>query len=556
MTIRRLFRATLLAVLAIASGVRAAPVTPATSNHCTIQDNNSGNVKQGNKDALFAILTSQPRCPENVFGLRQLLQSKGLKLHPAFVNDRGYANPLPAGSYSFFEGVTGKYEGGTLAFGEFFFGHFTEADDQSSILSPQQEANPNALMIELIVWDPGKQMYNFYEERGTGQGGLFFYRGDSADIMADIAAVNRNTDPTKPLFGSTLRCSGCHMNGGPLMKELAFPHDSWWRKDRPLPLGGMVIAPQLAPILPEVVDASEFSAWIDAGYKKLFASPGFRQARDKTTLQEQLRPIFCEQELNLESDTEPFTGAATGVKVPLGFFVDPRLLPAGTEPVVVGKALYTNALNVFGASFVDGTVGPRPTDSLDADHAWETPVKAYSDIRIADMLVEQKIVDREFIADVLAVDMTRPMFSDARCKLLQLVPSAATPTWKADFQKALAASPAPAAKELLANLTDRSRNAELFQKQAAALLTKVRARANDPAYVTSLVRLLAQKRIEAMNAQISQNPKGQILEPDFRLIFPTFSLLAKDQKDVNFGGLPGQYWLNPTTASVELSPLQ
>jgi hypothetical protein len=38
--------------------------------------------------------------------------------------------------------------------------------------------------------------------------------------------------------------------------------------------------------------------------------------------------------------------------------------------------------------------------------------------------------------------------------------------------------------------------------------------------VIELVRLLAQRRQEAGDSEISKNPQGQILEPGFRVIFP------------------------------------
>src|SRR5581483_9666355 len=214
------------------------------AGHCVIQNNNTGEpLAPGvNDDALFKLLSAQPRCPENALLFRDLALANKLTLKPAMVANRGFHNPLPQGSFSFFEAVTGSYGGQTLAPGDWFFGHFTAASIDNtaltSTLSPQQAATPDNLLLETLVWDPKKQVFNYYEIRGTGEGGVWFYRGDSADILADIANLDRAYDPSQPIFmgppdnGNAtlprLRCSGCHMNGGPIMKELAAPHDSWW----------------------------------------------------------------------------------------------------------------------------------------------------------------------------------------------------------------------------------------------------------------------------------------------------------------------------------------
>lgn len=535
---------------------------------CTIQLNNTGTVLAPNAhgDVLFEVLASQRFCPENALVFRDLLREKGLKLHPAMVNNRGFHNPLPAGSFSFFEAVTGSFGGETLDFGDFFFGHFTAASIDNtaltSILSPQQAATPNNLLLESVVWDPRKGMYNFYEIRGNGEDGIWFYRGDSLDILKDIANLDRNYVPDQLLFGDMalggprLRCSGCHMNGGPIMKELEFPHDSWWRKERPLDLGAMRIALELKPILAEVVDASDFAQWVKAGDAKLLASHKYWSARGNRTLQEQLRPLFCEQEVNLESDTEPFERpvAGGGVKASTGLFVDPRLLPADLDYVVLDYGMYVNALTAFDSLFLDFQAGgARPTDSMDADHAFETPVKSRSDMDVIAKMVADGTIDEKFVLDVLAVDMTRPMFSPARCGLLRLLPEAAGQGWQAQFEAALARAPWPAAKELLGYLRDPD-SAARHKARARRTIEAVQRNASRQAAVTGYVRLLAQQRIAVFQDQISQHPQGQIFEPEFRLIFPTMQRLMKDQQDIAYGGVPGQYWLNPDSGLVELAP--
>lgn len=541
---------------------------------CQIQNNNTGDVLKpdANGDALFKLLSAQASCPQNALIFRQLLLANKMTSRPSMVGNRGFSNPLPQGSFSFFETVTGQYGTQKLAPGDWFFGHFTAASIDntagSSTLVPQQSATPDNLLLETLVWDPVKSMFNFYEIRGTGQGGLWFYRGDSADIQADIQNLSRNRDPSQPIFmGQTvegqanlprLRCSGCHMNGGPIMKELAAPHDSWWTSKRPLSLGAMRIAPEFTPILGEVVSAEEFSQWVKAGVDKLLTAQPYWKTRQNLSLQEQLRPLFCAQEVNLESDKLPFGDSALQIVAPAAAFVDERLAPDGSAGITISKARYTDALKLFQSQFFDyqtGAIanGVQPINQIDADHAFEIPVKSHSDIRLGQRMIDSGLVDEKFVYDVISVDMTRPLISPQRCGLLRLLPDGpAKPGWQAQFRQNLANAPQPAAKALLANLNDSQRTPAFHRNAARQLLDKIQARANDQQAVNGYVRLLAQQRIAVYQAEISQHPQGQIFEPGFRLIFPTMQLLQKNQQQIAYGGVPGQYWLNPASGAVEL----
>ncbi len=554
---------------------------------CTIQNNNTGQILRPdvngvlpNNDALFKLLSAQATCPQNALIFRELVEKNGMKLRPTMVGNRGFNNPLPQGSFSFFESITGSYGGQTLAPGDWFFGHFTAASFDSvavtNILSPQQAATPNNLLLETLVWDPKKQVFNFYEIRGSGEGGVWFYRGDSNDILADIRNLDRNTDPGQPIFMGPLtggqatlprlRCSGCHMNGGPIMKELHAPHDSWQTNERPLDLGAMRIAPELKSILSDLNSANDFSQWIKAGDEKLLASGPYWAGRSALSLQEQLRPVFCEQEVNLESDSAPLepilppTGGATQtIQAPTGFFIDQRLAP-GVNSVAINKGLYVNTLNLFQSQFFDYQTANQfaawvqPVNQIDADHAFETPVKSHSDMLVAQKMIETKLIDEKFLYDVISIDMTRPMFSDARCSLLSLVPNAApTSNWQTQFQQNLTASNSPAAKELLANMRDPTHTPDFYRQRGKALIAKVQGNAANPNAVNGYVRLLAQRRISVYQAQISQHPQGQIFEPGFRLIFPTMQLFKKNQDQIAYGGVQDQFWLNPNSGLVELS---
>jgi hypothetical protein len=231
-------------------------------------------------------------------------------------------------------------------------------------------------------------------------------------------------------------------------------------------------------------------------------------------MQEQLRPLFCAVELNIESDREPFDRKGATVEIPAAFFADPRL---GAASIAIARENYEQALQQLGTSM------PNPPGGADADHAWLAPVKANSDMIMTEALVEIGVVDNEFVADVLAVDFTNPLFSASRCALLKLVPTESGPDFLSRFRAALDTSSDPAAKLLLENLTDPKRDANFHHQQVAAYLDACQKRASKPEAAIEWLSLLVQRRTEVDKAEISTHPRGHILESPDRVVFPSAS---------------------------------
>jgi hypothetical protein len=142
---------------------------------------------------------------------------------------------------------------------------------------------------------------------------------------------------------------------------------------------------------------------------------------------------------------------------------------------------------------------------------------------LADALVEMGVVDREFVADVLAVDFTNPLFSPSRCGLLKLVPADSTPDFLPAFQAALSASVEPAAKVLLENLTDPKRDAAFHKGQVQEYLAACQKRSSAPDTAIEWFGLLAQRREEVDRLEISRHSEGHILESPGRTVFPNAS---------------------------------
>lgn len=527
-----------LLILALVSSISACALLPNARAAQEQGPSRTMATSQSADDAVKRAILAGPQVPRTIFEVRQRLLKLGGKFDTHIVANRGHDNP-EAGSFSFFETYTGPMQGGNVRKGELFIGYFSER--QQDTLVVQQSFEPS-LMIELIAWDYTKQCYNFWELIGSGKTSEWHYRGDSNDIQADIAQINVRA--AKPAFGSRLRCSGCHTQGGPIMKELDAPNNDWWTAARKLELGTMRLQPGSDPNSPanlaamlfsEAKDASNLSAQVKTGINRLVAARS-RQAQPAQSLKLELRGLFGAMEMNLVSDTLPFKERSRGaIEIPQGFFVDARLADQ-QAPIRVNTALYTQALKAAGSRFApDEASGLQETH-----HAFLVPARSYIDQQIIGSLVQRGLLDDELVADVLAVDFTTPVYSRARASLIRYAPDQAQNA--ADLRNKLIASlrkaPAdPAAQELLSNLSDPTRTTAFHRSKAIAYLDACRTISTSPSAVLDWVRIASQRRQELIHAETSRNPRGMIVEPGFRVIFPVDNLNSK----------PGQLRLDPAS---------
>lgn len=459
-------------------------------------------------DALYQILARETVCPQNVFQLKDVLSQTNLIVEPAMVANRGRNNPR-FGSFSFFETVHGTSPkvSDPVAPGEFFFGHFTHV--QNGVVDLDQAPRPGKLLIELIAWDYRKGMFNFYEMIGTAVGAQWFYRGDSADAYADNVFLKRQRSGEDPEFGSRMRCSACHTSGGPIMKELESPHNDWWNSDRPLEFANNGLSSSMQLWLQRVVSAEAFSKNVKSGMQKLLESDTFQTFQKTLSLQEQLRPLFCAMEINLTSASATEFSNVANFNVSSAYWVNPLLFEA---ELAVSSAAYWQSIVQVGMQFPE-------TNLLDADHFWLAPVKGYSDLQAIEKLVQQGLIDSEFVADVLAIDFENPLFSPKRCALLKSLPSSDN-NWQQRFLANLMISDSEQAVELVGNLTLPERNRSFYQDRVRSYLARVQADLVSSVGLQEQILQLDFRRQSVFLDEISQNPRGQILEPGFRVIFP------------------------------------
>ena len=221
------------------------------------------------RDPVAQVLAAQSACPKDAVEFVAALKRLGVRMEPTMVNFVGFHNP-DAGAFFIFE--IASSEGATPAAltierGDLLFGHFTTTDGDKLV------SNKESLTIELIAWDPDKQFYNFYELVD----GSWFYRGDSKDILDDVQFLHRQRSASARPFGSRLRCSGCHINGGLLQKELTPPHNDWFVQSRRLPLGSLKPDSFVQGKLADLADAGELSKVVAASMRRLADSPGYRK---------------------------------------------------------------------------------------------------------------------------------------------------------------------------------------------------------------------------------------------------------------------------------------
>jgi hypothetical protein len=491
----------------------------AAKANCTIFKS-QGQIVASQFDALYKVLENTSQCPENVLEFRKEISFQGGAFKTTMVGNRGFHNPKE-GSFSLFEIITGNFEKLNLQVkpGEFFIGHFI-SPGAGNTLTLDQEPSPKSLMIELIAWDYAKGFFNFYELRGNGKTGIWFYRGDSADILSDIKYLHRQKDQNHPQFGNTLRCSGCHVNGGPIMKELFSPNNDWWSPQRPLLLGNRVPDKLLIPFFKSLNPAQDLAQAVVAGVNGLQESPSYQKIKFSLSLQEILRPIFCPMEINFISDPTPFESQARAIIVSSQFMVNPIFSQGSLQ---MDKDLYKEILGRIGSHFPE-------TGDLDADHSWLAPVKAYSDIISIQKLLKSGVVNEKFILSVLSVDVGNPALSQTRCELLRYLPETATPQWEQAFIDNLRQSRFNSAVGLAQALTDSKITPVILGERASQFLSQCAQKVTTPLGAQKFVALLFQRRNEVRASEISKNPLGQILEPGFRVIFPDSSLAPSPEQ--------------------------
>jgi len=255
--------------------------------------------------------------------------------------------------------------------------------------------------VEILAFDDTLGMFVFY----TLQAGEWSFHGTSKDIVAE---------------DSKSLCAQCHRDGGMVMKELENPWVHWEGNatiagarelvDRFDDLGRHATAADLEQIVRE-----GNRAWDEIWVKDLLLEGDLRQV---------LRPLFCSQEFNIATSSK---SAGDGVRfVPALALVDDTF-DGGAFPlqINVSPEAYAAAISSAGQRVEHrGSTLRDAGGQAIADLPFGLPFvhRARADQQFVARLEQIGVIDRDLKLDVLAIDFTRPLFSDERCGLLDLVP--------------------------------------------------------------------------------------------------------------------------------------
>ena len=363
--------------------------------------------------------------------------------------------------------------------------------------------------LEVIAWDPGKQLMNYYARsfEQPGDRPVWFWKGDSSQAWRPETRDKA--------------CFVCHRNGEPVMKELRQPWQNWHSqsasiKPEAIPQGSPLETEPLFRIQPpsaflkggEMLEM-KVNSWVGRVNQSRVAQ--FKAGRlDARNI---LEPLFRTTTANLVSSVEQSIGIRD-VSIPWTFFVDTPALSdvAGLDCDTAGafgageprisRAQYAAVLAALEFRLQDGaTVIGRPGDT---HFAFFTPEVARTDRDLIFNLVSEGLIDQRFAATMLLVDVQNPVYSPVRAAMHALVPP-----WKAADVRA------PALGERLAQVFRGARNATGLSAPAREGLAQFVELWDQPAGTWQAGYC---KKVETYLRNVGEKWRSGAFEPYFRLL--------------------------------------
>ena len=313
-------------------------------------------------------------------------------------------------------------------------------------ISPNAAALPGE--VEAIGADPDSHTFNFYAR----EEGKWKFFGNSLDLISD--GYECKDGACTPKVARERRCASCHVSGGLVMKELNTP---WvhWEGDTTTPGAKEIVEPHKMT-LGHKADGRELEHVVEKGNNAYNANR--IQFLKTKGVAELLRPLFCTLDVNLQStNTSVLPGGP--VSVNFDYFIDPAW--SVFDAVSMARSDYDGLTAQFNQRIVDarGTQLKRAdgTPVTDTFFAFTYPERGGLNVDYVQQLVSANVVDDDFVKDALFVDFTRPIFSSARCGLLESAPTLRAEEVNPDairsgFVQKLAGASDPAATAFLASL--------------------------------------------------------------------------------------------------------
>ncbi|MBL9027355.1 MAG: hypothetical protein JNL21_34510 [Myxococcales bacterium] len=390
--------------------------------------------------------------------------------------------------------------------------------------------------LEVMSFNAKKGVYAFYDLND----GKWIQEGDGS--MVPTAALGAD-----PAF----RCLGCHTTGAPLMKEL---HDSWanWNSTW-LSMADPGTQDRLfRRLFDQKERADDLELHIIEGTK------ASTKARVKKALKEKnLKPLMTqllcdvgEPSLiasHMKSSQRLGTVSTFSSMLPSSILLNNlfKTPQTGTGPqdgmtdILAMNIPALGQVRVESASYVKalGTIKQKIGGQTgDAMFPMSSPEKSFADFQMIQELFEQKLVDKDVIADALMTDFTVSTFSSARCALADTLPKtwASADELRTKWAESLGSSDLRGAAGLKARLE----KTDDFAAHEQALGTYVsacntRSTSDKDGYALDLLKVMSQRRAEF------KEHYEQVVESDW--------LIPTD----NLGSTPGAIRLNGTTCAIE-----
>lgn len=268
--------------------------------------------------------------------------------------------------------------------------------------------------LQLISWDSVKGAFNFYERRGN----FWFWAGNSFHALQ---APTRGKGP----FDS-------HVNGAIVMKELKLPWIHW--HSMTASINDDVLSPndelrqenlwinksggqdfEIQIVKPAIIkwNNSRLDHLIDSNGRLNRCNDFFRQVVTTTTInivttKEESRSIIEESR----------------VRIPETFFfnkdvlMDVIELEPSISPVHFKGEHYLASIADFNFHVGDGSFNFKG----DTHFAFLIPEPSFEDVNLISLLIQKGIVSKKFIASLLMIDFTNPVYSTKRKELLKYFP--------------------------------------------------------------------------------------------------------------------------------------
>lgn len=306
----------------------------------------------------------------------------------------------------------------------------TRSLDQNVMLSVDFNSNsfPSSNFIEAMGWDEINGRFNYYKLFKTGAEPAATWKFMGSSDGADRLSLNERQGT----------CMACHLNGGPVMKELILPWNNWhsfsseapylFKGPKSWPIANVANSPlqhlQGAETLETATIFPTITRFNERRLRQLRSADG-KTVTDALRL---LKPLFITTEFNLISSStlsgshpfsQPKAATQNEVNIPNSFFLNANLI--------------SSALNIFEAQNFSNfaTLSAREYDSLvqqtkttlnsqqpgDANFAWFVPEPSFIDTDWVTQLVQREVVPPAFVAAVMGVDLETPILSSDRRKL-------------------------------------------------------------------------------------------------------------------------------------------